>query len=161
MTLLSRYKFLQQRENLRSTETSRSCAASFDVKPGADTHRPSEMSISGRDQKDTSPVPSPAFPPASAVRQQRSGRKTDTERERRQRQLRDRSESLWKPSDTASGSKKKEAKIHHVVTDGAEGVGAAHVHGGVVDFVQGANVVSAFHLKQDPAERRTPRPDFC
>ena len=35
---------------------------------------------------------------------------------------------------------------HHVVADGAEGVGPTHVHGGLVQRVQGLDVVPAFHL---------------
>lgn len=40
---------------------------------------------------------------------------------------------------------------YDVVTGGAKGVGAAHIHGGIIHFVQGSNVVPAFHLQQDPS----------
>lgn len=57
------------------------------VKPDSDTHRPWGRSISGRDQKDTSPFPPPAFLPASAVRSRTSVGNRAKERGKREKRV--------------------------------------------------------------------------
>lgn len=49
---------------------------------------------------------------------------------------------------------------YHIITDGAKRICATHIHSSVIHFVQGSNVVAAFHLQQDPAERM-PRSELC
>lgn len=49
---------------------------------------------------------------------------------------------------------------YHIITGGAKCIRATHIHCSVIQFVQGSNVVTAFHLQQDPAERM-PRSELC
>lgn len=42
------------------------------------------------------------------------------------------------------------ANTYHIGTGGAESICATHIHCSVIHFVQGSNVVSAFHLQRDP-----------
>lgn len=83
-TLITHWSFL-----LAHFERSAAFCALFPltVKPDSDTHRPWGRSISGRDQKDTSPFPPPAFPPASAVRSRTSVGNAATERGKREKRV--------------------------------------------------------------------------